>query len=160
MSQFRVEKRTAAAELTLSSGTTVKGCFFLSGSSARHAGPERVADFLNSEGGFFPFKAKAADDADTSLFHRAHVVLVRLLEPTKEAQLDPGYAVATERLVTVTLSNGARITGAVRVYRPEGRDRLSDWARSAEVFRYVEAGDETTFIVNSMHIVEVWENAS
>ena len=42
MSEFRVEKRREAAELTLSTGTTVSGHFFLSGSSQGHAGPERV----------------------------------------------------------------------------------------------------------------------
>ena len=44
----------------------------------------------------------------------------------------------------------------VRVYRPEGRDRLSDWARQPETFRYVDAGD-TTLVVNAAHIVAVTE---
>jgi hypothetical protein len=44
----------------------------------------------------------------------------------------------------------------VRVYRPEGRDRLSDWTRQPEVFRYVEAAD-ATYIVNAAHIVAVTE---
>src|SRR5262245_19738639 len=56
MSQFRVEKRRVEAELTLSSGERLKGCFFLATSSATHPGPERVVDLLNSEQGFFPFE--------------------------------------------------------------------------------------------------------
>jgi hypothetical protein len=44
----------------------------------------------------------------------------------------------------------------VRVYRPSGRDRLSDWARQPEAFRYVEAAD-TTFLVNAAHIVDISE---
>ena len=44
----------------------------------------------------------------------------------------------------------------MRVYRPEGRDRLSDWTRQPETFRYVET-DDTTVIVNVAHIVEVSE---
>jgi hypothetical protein len=45
----------------------------------------------------------------------------------------------------------------VRVYRPEGRDRLSDWARQPEHFRYVETPDDTTLIINVAHIIEVSE---
>ena len=75
-----------------------------------------------------------------------------------EAALDPGYGVATRRVVSVLLTNGARITGAVRVYRPEGHDRMSDWARQPETFRYIETGDATV-VVNFAHIVEVSEIA-
>lgn len=156
MSQFRVEKRRAGAELTLSTGGTVRGCFFLAGSSATHAGPERVADLLNAECGFFPFETSLASESDTVLINRMHVVSVKLLERTTEAQLDPGYIVATERHVAILLSNGARLTGSVRVYRPQGRDRLSDYARSPDVFRYVETAEDT-FVVNSAHIVELRE---
>lgn len=159
MPQSRDEKRTVAAELTLASGKRVKGCFFLAGPSVPKVGPERVAELLNSETGLFPFTTHGSD-AETSLFHRAHVVLVRLLDATREARLEAGYAVATERFVTIILSTGVSVVGAVRVYRPEGRDSLSDWAHSADVFRYVEAADGTTFIVNSTHIVEAWENVS
>ena len=54
------------------------------------------------------------------------------------------------------LSNGSTLTGAVRVYRPQGRDRLSDYARLPEVFRYVESADGVV-VVNSAHIVDVRE---
>ena len=43
-----------------------------------------------------------------------------------------------------------------RVYRPSGRDRLSDYARGPEIFRYVETADGTV-IVNADHIVELRE---
>jgi len=74
----------------------------------------------------------------------------------QEARRDPGYDVATERFVSVLLSNGRRVTGSVRVYLPEGRDRLSDWARQADIFRYIETG-ETTLLVNIAHVIEVSE---
>jgi hypothetical protein len=152
MSEFRVEKRRAEAQLTLSSGGHLRGWFFLSGSSATHVGPERVADLLNAEAGFFPFEVPS----ETVLINRSHLVLVKLLEHTTEAQLDPGYVVATERHVDMLLSNGERLAGAVRVYRPQGRDRLSDYARSSDIFRYVE-NPEGTYVVNSGHIVELRE---
>ncbi|MSO36220.1 MAG: hypothetical protein EXQ50_06340 [Acidobacteria bacterium] len=60
VSEFRVEKRRAAAEITLSTGTTIAGHFFLSGSSQLHAGPERVGDLLNLEPGLFPSRCPTA----------------------------------------------------------------------------------------------------
>jgi hypothetical protein len=159
MSEFRIEKRRALAELTLTSGPTVRGSFFLAGSSAGHAGPERIADLLNSETGFFPFELAGGAGAgapDTALYNRAQVVAVRLLDQTTEAQLDPGYDVATERRVQFLMSTGITVAGTVRVYRPMGRDRLSDYARSPDTFRYVEAGSET-FIVNMEHVVALRE---
>ena len=156
MSEFRIEKRRAEAALTLTTGTTVRGCFFLAGSSASHVGPERVADLLNAETGFFPFELNSGSAPYTVLYNRSQLVLVTLLEETTEVQLDPGYSVATEREVRMLLSNGRTVEGRVRVYRPTGRDRLSDYARAPEVFRYLETANGTV-IVNTDHIVELRE---
>lgn len=156
MSEFRIEKRRAEAALALTTGAIVRGCFFLAGSSAGHSGPERVSDLLNAEPGFFPFELHADSGPYTVLYNRGQLVLVTLLDETIEAQLDPGYSVATERLVRILLSNGRTVEGRVRVYRPSGRDRLSDYARVPEMFRYVETG-EGMLIVNSAHIVELRE---
>ena len=156
MSEFRVEKRRTEAALTLTTGAIIRGCFFLAGSSATHAGPERVADLLNAETGFFPFELNAETRPHTVLYNRSQLVVVKLLEETVEAQLDPGYSVATEREVRILLSTGVIVEGLVRVYRPAGRDRLSDYARAPERFRYVET-PEATVIVNAAHIVELRE---
>jgi hypothetical protein len=156
VSEFRIEKRRAEAALTLTTGTTVRGHFFLSGSSASHLGPERVADLLNGETGFFPFELTTAGEPFTVLYNRTQLVMVALLEDTIEAQLDPGYSIATERAIRILLSTGAAVEGRVRIYRPSGRDRLSDYARVPEVFRYVETPGGTV-IVNAEHIVELRE---
>jgi hypothetical protein len=156
MSQFRVEKHRAEAELTLAGGAAVRGWFFLASSTAHHLGPERVADLLNAETGFFPFSPAGGTADDTVLINRAHVILVKLLERTDEPQVDPGYDIATQRHVVMRLSNGSTLGGAVRVYRPAGRDRLSDYARLPEIFRYVESADGV-FVVNSAHIVDLRE---
>jgi hypothetical protein len=158
VSEFRVEKRRAEAVLTLTTGATVRGCFFLAGSRANQVGPERVGDLLNAETGFFPFELLAQATPHTVLYNRSHVVLVTLVEDTVEARLDPGYSVATEREVQMLLSSGRIIAGNVRVYRPVGRDRLSDYARLPEAFRYVETADATV-IVNCAHIVELRETS-
>jgi hypothetical protein len=153
MSQFRVEKRKAEAELTLSNGESRRGCFFLSGSSATHAGPERVKDLLNSEPGFFPFEVA---NQETVLVNRAQLVTIRLMGSVDESTLDSGYDVATVRDVVIRLSNRVVLRGSVRIYRPQGHDRLSDHARSTELFHYLENA-EGTYIVNSAHIVELSE---
>jgi len=158
MSEFRVEKRRVRAELTLSSGPSVQGCFFLAGSTAGHSGPERVADLLNGETGFFPFELAGSGGGalETALYNRSHIVVVRLLEQTTEARRDPGYDVATERRARILMSSGTTVSGNLRIYRPAGRDRLSDFARTPETFRYVESGSET-LIVNMQHVVELRE---
>jgi hypothetical protein len=153
-SEYRFEKRRTQALLKLSSGELAQGCFFIAGGSARHDGPERVWELLNSEIGFFPFEIQDRTGPRTVLYNRVHVVTITLSD--NEASREPGYAVATRRLVAMSLSTGERLRGAIRVYRPEGRDRLSDWTRQPEVFRYVET-DNLTVIVNSIHIVDVSE---
>jgi hypothetical protein len=154
MSQFRVEKQRAEAEVTLSSGESRRGCFFVSASSAVHAGPERVKDVLNFEPGFIPFET--TDPGRTVFVNREQVVTVRLIGPREEPQRDSGYDVATVRNVEVRLSNRSVLRGLVRIYCPTGHDRLSDYARQTELFRYLENADGT-FIVNSAYIVELSE---
>ena len=152
MSEFRVEKRREAAEVTLVTGRTLSGVFFLAGSSQLHTGPERVGDVLNLEPGFFPFEC----GGETALINRAHVLKVTLPTQMIEAQLDAGYDVATRRHVKVLLTTGETVTGHVVVFRPPGRDRLSDYAHIDERFRYVELADRTV-LVNSSHIVSLTE---
>lgn len=152
-SQFRFEKIRVSATLTLGTGETVDGCFFVAGFLASHGRPERVGDLLNDETGFFPFERS---DGTTVLFNRPHVAMVALPPDVAEAESDPGYDVATRRAVSMTLSTGGCVSGTVAVYRPLGRDRLSDYARSDEHFRYLVTPDRT-LIVNATHIVELSE---
>ena len=152
MSELRVEKRRESAEVTLVTGATLSGVFFLAGSSQVHTGPERIGDVMNYEAGFFPFES----GGETSLINRAHVLKVTLPTQIIEAQLDAGYEVAVRRHVKVVLTTGEAITGHVVVYRPPGRDRLSDYAHRDEHFRYVELADRT-LLINSAHIVALTE---
>jgi hypothetical protein len=152
MSEFRVEKRRETADLTLVTGATMSGVFFLAGSSPLHTGPERIGDVMNVEPGFFPFES----GGETSLINRAHVLKVVLPTLMIEAQLDVGYDVATRRHVKLLLTTGETIAGHIVVYRPAGHDRLSDYAQIDERFRYVELADRTV-LVNSAHIVALTE---
>lgn len=152
MPDLRVEKRREAAELTLVTGATLSGFFFLAGSSQLHTGPERVGDVMNFEPGFFPFDSGSA----TTLINRAHVLKVTLPSRMIEPQLDAGYDVAKRRSVKLLLTTGESVTGHVVIFRPPGHDRLSDYAHSDERFRYVELPDRT-ILINSAHIVALSE---
>ena len=153
-SAFRVEKYRSDAVIRLTNGAAMIGHFFLAKASPTSTGRERVAELLNSESGFFPFESQGGE---TVLYNRDHVVCVELSDD--EASRDSGYGVATARSVSVLLSNGLHIQGMVRVYRPEGRDRLSDWARHGPRFRYIET-THATFIINADHVVYVKEGTS
>ena len=153
-SEFQFEKQRVEATITASSGQTTRGTFFTAGAGRHDAGPERIGELLNGSTGFFPFEIHDTDRARTVLYTREHVILVGLGE--NEEERVPGYAVATRRFVSILLSNGQRKVGFVRVYQPVGRDRLSDWTRQPDTFRYLHTGD-LTLLVNAAHIVDVSE---
>ena len=155
MSRFKVEKDRVAASISLATGQTITGCFFVLASLNTPVGRERVGDLLNAEDGFFPFQR---DDGTTAQYNRAHVVFVRMPAGVDEESLEPGYDVAQRRNVVMTLSTGARIDGTIAVYGPIGYDRLSDYTRRAKHFRYV-ATPFGSVIVNAEHIVELIEKA-
>ncbi|PYR70630.1 MAG: hypothetical protein DMF87_07520 [Acidobacteria bacterium] len=155
MSEFRFEKLRISATLTLAPGTSVSGSFFVAGQTSNHEGAERIGDLLNGQPGFFPFELR---DGTTVLYNRAHLVAVALEPGVTEAERDPGYDVATHRNVGMLLSTGMRVKGRVAVYAPQGRDRLSDYARAPEMFRYVVT-QKNTLIINATHIVELTELA-
>src|SRR4051812_26906914 len=158
-SQFRVEKARADGTLLLTNGSPLRGSFFVAGSAAGHAGPERIKDVLNAESAFFPFEALRTDGPpQTILCNRDHVVFVAL-EGNPEASLDPGYRVATRRAVSLFFTNGMHLQGVVSIYTPPGSDRLSDFARSPEQFRYLEAVDNT-YLVNVRHVIQLLEEQS
>ena len=154
MSELRISKERRAATLTLSDGRQIAGSFFVAGSSDSHAGPERVKDILNSPNAFFPFEISDGVGAHTGIFNREQVIVVSLA--TDEANGEAAYDVATRRSVEMLLSNGARLKGLVRVYCPRGSDRLSDYTRAEEMFRYLETPD-ALLAVNFRHVLELSE---
>ena len=154
MFDFRVEKERSDAALTLSNGAELRGCVFVAAGCAGQR-RERIKDLLNGESGFFPFEVQEGDVRRVALYHRDHVMLVTL-PCDDEPRQDPGYDIAVARGASLLLADGRRLNGDVRVYRPPGRDRLSDYARSIEPFLYLE-GSGSTYIVNARYIVELRE---
>ena len=81
---------------------------------------------------------------------------MRCSSDTVEAQLDPGYSVATERAVRDPAVERHAVDGP-RPRLPSERTRSPQRLRArAGVFRYVETADGTV-IVNAAHIVELRE---
>ncbi|MGE3511255.1 MAG: hypothetical protein AB7N65_20475 [Vicinamibacterales bacterium] len=154
VSPFRMEKRRVEATLTLTTGATVRGSFFLGDTTATGDGRERVDDLLNRTVGFFPFERLDSDRRQVVLYSAAHVALVALYGD--EAREVPGYEVAPVRRVSLTMTGGERIAGEVRAYLPDGRNRVSDWSHDPAVFRYLETGDGT-LLVNIHHVVDIIE---
>jgi hypothetical protein len=154
MSEFRIDKERRRATLLLSDGRLVSGSFFVAGSSLSHNGPERVKDLLNGESAFFPFEVRGDGGVHAGLYNRDQVVVVRL--SSDEAHSQAAYEVAKRQSVSMQLANGARLTGLVRVYCPRGHDRLSDYTRAEETFRYVETSD-ALLIVNFRYVLELIE---
>lgn len=155
MSEYRFEKQRVAATLTLAPGTSVSGAFFVASQTSNRGGAERIGDLLNAQTGFFPFELR---DGTTVLYNRAHLVAVSLEPGVSEAERDPGYDVAMHRHVGMLLSTGMRVKGKVAVYAAPGRDRLSDYARAPQAFRYIVT-QKNTLIINAAHIVELTEIA-
>lgn len=155
MSEFRFDKLQVRAELGLPGSAKVAGAFFVAGSTMDHDGPERVIDLLNARSGFFPFQLTGGD---VVLYNRQQVLYAALDPDVHEAEQEPGYVVAVKRRVRMLLSNGEYLSGIVPIYRPRGRDRLSDFAQDAERFRYLVT-PQRTLLINTAHIVELTETA-
>lgn len=140
--------------MTLSTGQTVRGHFFLGDSTVAGEGPERVDDLLNHTPAFFPFERLDGGFPRVVLYNAAHVSMVSLMAHT--AREVPGYEVATVRKVSLLLSTNHQISGQIRVYLPQGRDRVSDWTRDPATFRYLETTG-ATLLVNIRHVAEIVE---
>ena len=154
VSEFRIQKVRVAATLRLVNGEIASGFFFVAGGSPNHEGHELVGELLNSDTWLLPFERTDTGKPRTVLYNRSALITVALSDA--EGRRVSGYDMAKRRQASILLSNNVRLTGAVRIYRPEGRDRLSDWACESSAFRYLET-DDGTLLVNAAHIVEVYE---
>ena len=154
VSKFRIQKVRVGATVRLLNGEIATGFFFVADGSPHHEGRELVGELLNGETGLLPFERTDTGKPHTVLYNRSSVITVALSEA--EGRRVSGYDMATRRIVSILLTNDIRVVGAVCIYRPEGRDRLSDWARESSAFRYVET-DDGTLLVNAAHIVELSE---
>lgn len=153
-SPFRLNKRRIDATLTLTNGRTVRGSFFVGDTTVLGDGPERVDDLLNTTPRFFPFECFDNGHRRVVLYSVDHVALVTLFGD--EAREVPGYEVAAARNISLMMSGGERISGQIRVYQPDGRNRVSDWSHDPARFRFIET-QHGTLVVNITHVVDIIE---
>jgi hypothetical protein len=156
VSAYHLDKRRVGARITLTNGNVVRGDLYLAHTTPSGAGPELVGDMLNAERGFFPLGIadSSGGPTRTALYNRAHVLVVRLVEEELELSFDASYAIAPRRSVALSLENGERLFGVLHVVMPDGRTRVSDYARTEDRFRYLETSDGTC-VVNFDHVVEI-----
>jgi hypothetical protein len=156
MSQFRIEKsRKVKATIATATGPEVSGTFFLADATSLHSGPERVSDLLNESERFFPFEVAGPDGkVHVGLFARAHVLYVQLAPESLEAEGVAELAFASDRPVSLLLTNGERLRGELHVATPDGMDRVSDFANRGERFQYFGSRDKLS-MVNLDHIIEI-----
>lgn len=149
-----MDKRRVEATLTLTTGPTVHGSFFLGDTSVAGDGPERVDDLLNHTSRFFPFERHEDGQSTVVLYSVDHLTLVTLFHDA--AREVPGYEVARVRHVALILTGGDRVVGRIRVYQPDGRNRVSDWSHEPAMFRFLET-DQGTLLININHVIEIIE---
>ena len=156
MSQFRVEKRRAEAELTLATGATLHGSFFLAASTPTQVGPERVADLLNAETGFFPFDSVVVPrpERSSSTARTSSPCGCSSRSRKRSSRPDTGRDGAPRR-DDACQRHAARGVGARLL--SEGTRPVERLGAIRRVFRYLETARHT-FIVNTAHVVE-WESA-
>lgn len=155
MSDLRIEKRRVTVTVTTAAGPRHTGSLFLSAQAATHAGPERLVDLLNGGQAFVPFeRVSPTGDREMRLLNRAHLVLVQAEGAGDDVAGDPGYQVARKKSAVLTLTTGERIAGVLRVERPAGRDRLSDFLSGETGFCYFES-PSGLLAVNLAHVTEI-----
>lgn len=153
-SPFRMNKRRVDATLTLTTGRTVRGSFFVAETTVLGDSPERIDDLLNTTPRFFPFERVENGQQRVALYSIEQVAMVTLFG--QQAREVPGYEVAKVRHVSLLLSGGDRLSGDIRVYQPDGRNRVSDWSHEPAAFRFIET-EHGTLVVNINHVVEIIE---
>jgi hypothetical protein len=153
-SHFRIEKDREPAELAWASGRRARGNFFVAGAAARHSGRELVIDLLNSQPGFVPFEIDDETGTAVRLYNPQHILFVKLARHDIDPESEPAYEAASHKAALVVFADGTRVEGTVYVFRPAGRDRLSDYTRSGEQYRYLRTSD-ALLIVNFAQVAEI-----
>ena len=141
---LKIETMRKKGEVFFSDGSRFSGDFFVSPSSAGHAGSELVYDLLNSERSFIPFELQ---EGEVVLFQKDSIVKV-LLEENELAKDQPYHK---ENRARVHLLSGETIEGKVYLDLPETHFRLSDFLNYSHAFFYLEVNGQD-YLINSRFI--------
>ncbi len=116
-----IPTRLRTVTLVCVHGETIQGRMFLRLTAEGHAGPETLWDRLNGPEVFLPLQV---DEAPVVFVNKTQILRV-------EAAPEDALPARTEGLVStapvaLTLVNGDRLTGELRIEGPPGSRRLSD----------------------------------
>lgn len=140
----RIPTRPVDVELQIVGGRKESVIIYLDTVSERHAGPETVAEALNRDRAFLPFRSKESDE--TFLVRRGAIRIVfDNHDPSKTLSHEnaPGFV----DLVTLQLDTGETIEGTLATVLPPDRSRLSDFFNlTQDQFIAVEVADGVSYV--------------
>jgi len=148
VSGFSIPRVAIPATLRLTAGQPFDGEIYVMERVPQHAGPETPLDMLNREGGFFPFRPRAANAAVLLVAKARTVTLTVPPLPADAARL----SAAKRASLVITLADGSELSGWATLELPEYHSRILDYLNAAESF-FTLATDEQLHIVNRAHVL-------
>lgn len=150
MSELSVPTVALPVEVVYADGRSFTGRVFTPASSALHAGPMRLEEWLNEPQAFFPFLPDGS--AATILLSKEALVALNL--PAAPRELDPETA---GRAHEVIVECGAREwRGRMLIDLPPGHDRVLDYINRPVGFVALREG-EREHLIHKRHVTRVLE---
>lgn len=129
-------------------GKSLSGQIFVSEYSRLHAGHEKISEFFENEGPFFPFKT----GDEIILFSKASIMFV-------EFEPDDDLSIYKKIPAQIVLTNGSTLPVIVPILVPNPAARLSDQVNTPEKFlQCLLAGSKNALIINKSNIVSIKES--
>ena len=155
MEELRVRTQRIAVELFMADGVHTRGVMYLAETRHHADGPEEIAELLNDDRAFVPFRA---DDPtiDVWIVNKQHLMRVHLedcdtLRPdTTSAEPAP--------ICTILLRDRSRLTGQLLFDAPQSTSRLVDKFNGAPSFMTFVT-DEGVDFVHRSHVTQVFQHS-
>ena len=149
MERLRVPKRRVEVELLLLGSGRQRVAFFLGECSSEHLGGERLSDLLNGSADFLPAIELGSD---LPIFLGRSCIGAALIAGAEEPADDA--TLPTEHEVTIALTDGQELTGALSFVRPPDRSRILDFLNDAPAFFPLVLGERLA-LVNKRSVARV-----
>jgi len=155
LEELRVPTRRAAVELFMADGLHTSGVMYLTRTRHPPDGPEAIAELLNDDRVFIPFRA---DDPgiEAWIVNKQHLVRVHLRDcDTLRPDCASGQVAP---LCTIVLCDRSRLTGQVIFNAPLTVSRLVDKFNRAPSFMTFMTDDGVDFVRVS-HVTQVFQHS-
>ena len=128
---LKVSKLPVEVTMIMLGGEELNGTIYLDMHSRHHAGTERMEDVVNSQTRFIPL---ILNDGRTVLLNRLRIITGHCRQHEADEYEEMTQALLTDFKVTIRLSDGRTISGAIRTDLPKEHARLSDLLNRPEDF--------------------------